>query len=106
LVIISGEVGVGKSHLALALADQTVQQSSLVLTGHCYEFEGTLSYQALVEMLRSAAALIRYVHLVLLHRAALARLVPEMVEEVDYSITLPDDVRAQLFEAALTRSES
>lgn len=101
IVIISGEAGIGKSHLALSLADQIAQQQHVVLIGHCYEFEGALSYQALVEMLRSAAALIRRVNLVPVHRAALAHLVPDVMEDVDHWIIPADDLRAQLFEAML-----
>ncbi len=103
--LISGEAGVGKSHLALSLTNYVAQRGGLALIGHCYEFERALPYQAIVEMLRSAAHLLRQADLPLVHRAVLARLIPDVlglagspVEEVTVS---PDEVRAQLFEAIL-----
>jgi predicted ATPase len=102
---VSGEAGVGKIHLALSLANQVTRQDGLVMVGHCYEFERALPYQALVEMLRSATHLFRHVDLPAAHRAALARLAPDIIgvtgtprKEV---ATSSDDLRLQLFEAVL-----
>jgi DNA-binding SARP family transcriptional activator len=105
LVIVGGEAGVGKSHLALNLTDDAAQQGGLALIGHCYEFERALPYQAIVEMLRSAANLLRNADLPAVHRATLARLVPDVLglagRPVEEATVSPDDLRAQLFEALL-----
>jgi DNA-binding SARP family transcriptional activator len=102
---ISGEAGVGKSCLALSLTNYVAQQGGLALIGHCYEFERALPYQAIVEMLRSAAHLLRQADFPAAHRVTLARLTPEVMgltgslaEEIQIS---PDDLRAQLFEGLL-----
>ncbi|MBI1881733.1 MAG: AAA family ATPase, partial [Chloroflexi bacterium] len=105
LAIVGGEAGVGKSHLALNLADYAAQQGGLALIGHCYEFERALPYQAIVEMLRSVANLLRNAGLPAVHRATLARLVPDVLgvagRPVEEATVSPDDLRAQLFEALL-----
>lgn len=105
LALVGGEAGVGKSHLALNLADYAIQQSGLALVGHCYEFERALPYQAIVEMLRSAANLLRNAALPAIHRATLARLVPDILgvagRPVEEATLSPDDLRAQLFETLL-----
>jgi DNA-binding SARP family transcriptional activator len=103
LVIVSGEAGVGKSHLARALTDHVVARGGLALVGHCYEFERALPYGAVVEMLRSAAPLLRHADLAPAHRAALARLAPDVLgvagPPAAESEAPATDLRAQLFEA-------
>lgn len=105
LAIVGGEAGVGKSHLTLSLADDAIQQGGLALVGHSYEFERALPYQAMVEMLRSAANLLRNATLPAVYRVTLARLVPDVLgvadRLVEEAIISPDDLRAQLFEALL-----
>ncbi|MGQ0600303.1 MAG: ATP-binding protein, partial [Anaerolineales bacterium] len=101
-VIVSGEAGVGKSHLTHKLADEAAQHGGLALVGHCYEFERALPYQAITEMLRAAAHPLRHASLPPAHRAALMQLAPEVwgassaVTEMSAA-----DMRAQLFEALL-----
>jgi DNA-binding SARP family transcriptional activator len=113
LVIISGEAGVGKSHLALALADAVIRHNGMALTGYCFEFEQALPYQAITEMLRSASNLIQHVDLPAVHRAVLAHLVPDVLGTAGSLLASgpPADLRDQLFEAlvqaflALARSQ-
>lgn len=103
-IILSGESGVGKSHLALNLASYAAQQGGLILVGHCYEFERALPYQGILELLRSAGHLIPHVDLAPAHRAALARIVPEMLETNHpprSDEVLEGDFRSQLLEALL-----
>ncbi len=105
IVIVSGEAGVGKTLVAFSLADDAAQQGGLALVGHCYEFESTLPYQAIVEMLRSAANVLRHTDLLSTHRVMLARLVPEVVGVTSPPAGEPgissDELRIQLFEAIL-----
>jgi DNA-binding SARP family transcriptional activator len=105
LVIVSGEAGVGKSDLMHWLAQEVDRRKGLVLAGQCYEFERSLPYHPIVEMLRPAVGLLQHVRLLPAYRALLARLVPEMLE----AISMPGgtaeltavDYRLQLFEAFL-----
>ena len=53
LVLVSGEVGVGKTRLAEEFAEQLRGQGVRVMWGRCYEFERTLPYQPIVEALRA-----------------------------------------------------
>lgn len=103
LAIVSGEAGVGKSHLIRTLAYQVSRRGGLPLIGHCYEFENTLPYQPIAESLRAAAPILQTLPLSPAHRAALARLLPEIIEtqEISRLTFSPDDLRAQLFEALL-----
>jgi DNA-binding SARP family transcriptional activator len=105
LVILSGEAGVGKSDLVRWLENSAAQSGGLVLTGQCYQFERTLPYQPIVEMLRAAVGPLQHTALLPAYRALLARLVPEILEtagppggEADL---LTGDLRPQLYEAML-----
>lgn len=100
-LIISGEAGIGKTHLAMRLADYASRRGALVLLGHCYEFEHALPYQPIVEMLRSSQAMFHYLELPPAHRAVLARLAPDIfpVDPRPVSATAEgSDDRDQLFE--------
>jgi predicted ATPase/DNA-binding SARP family transcriptional activator len=103
LVIVSGEAGVGKTHLVRGLADYVARRGGLALVGHCYEFERALPYQAIVEMLRAAANPLRHADLAPAHRAALARLAPDLLGAAGVpataAATSSEEVRAQLYEA-------
>jgi DNA-binding SARP family transcriptional activator len=113
LAIVSGEPGVGKSHLVRSLADHATQQGGLALLGHCHEHEQALPFQAIVEMLRPATHLLRYADLAPAHRATLARLAPDVlgaagsppITLASFSAGQGDDtsspLRPQLFEALL-----
>jgi DNA-binding SARP family transcriptional activator len=103
LAIVSGEAGVGKSHLVRNLTYQISHRGGLPLIGHCYEFENTLPYQPILDSLRPAAHLIRNLDLTPSHRSTLAGLLPELFEknELPNAALSPDDLRAQLFETLL-----
>lgn len=100
LLIVSGEAGVGKTHLTMSLADYASRRGALVLVGHCYEFEHALPYQSLVEMLRSSQVMLRHLDLAPAHRAVLARLAPDIFRIGSRSLVEESrDNRDQLFEA-------
>jgi DNA-binding SARP family transcriptional activator len=102
IVIVSGEAGVGKTLLASSAAEYAAKQAGLVLVGHCYEFERTLPYQAIVEMLRSAANVLRHTDLAPTHRVMLARLVPDVVGVASPPAEVSsDELRIRLLEAIL-----
>lgn len=103
LAIISGEAGIGKSHLIRTVAHQVAQLGGLPLIGYCYEFENTLPYQPIVDALRSVSASLQGLNLSNVHRAALARLLPDIFdsnEAAKFQLT-PEELRVQLFEALL-----
>ncbi len=101
-VIVSGEAGVGKSHLINSLAGYAATRGGLTLTGHCYEFERALPYQAIVEMLRAAAGVLPLADLPPAHRASLAILAPDVLGAAGAPPLGADaESRAQLFEAIL-----
>jgi DNA-binding SARP family transcriptional activator len=103
LAILSGEAGVGKSHLARSLAFQVARSGGLPLTGYCYEFEASLPYQPVVEMLRTVLAQVQGSALPSTYRSTLARLIPEVQDnrELPEPEADPDSLRAILFEAFL-----
>jgi serine/threonine protein kinase/tetratricopeptide (TPR) repeat protein len=51
MVMISGEPGIGKSHLARALLEEARRRGALGIIGHCYEMEGAPPYVPFIEML-------------------------------------------------------
>lgn len=51
LALISGEPGVGKTHLTHAILAEATQRDCLGIVGHCYEMEGAPPYTPFVEML-------------------------------------------------------
>src|ERR1039458_5202021 len=51
LVLIGGEAGVGKSHLARAVLEEAKSQGALGIVGHCYEMEGAPPYVPFIEIL-------------------------------------------------------
>lgn len=51
LALISGEPGVGKTHLTRAILADAAQRRCLGVVGHCYEMEGAPPYVPFVEML-------------------------------------------------------
>jgi DNA-binding SARP family transcriptional activator len=102
LAIVSGEAGVGKSHLALGLAEYVTRRGGLVFVGRCYEFEAALPYQAIIGMLRPAANMVRQADLPPPYRSALARLAPDIMGAAGGPAeAAPGDSREQLFEALL-----
>lgn len=105
LAMVRGEAGVGKSHLVLGLADYAAQRGGLALTGHCYQFEHALPYQAIVETLRSAGSLVQHIDLAPSYRAPLAQFMPDVWgaagQPTAYDVAFKVDDRDQLFEALL-----
>jgi tetratricopeptide (TPR) repeat protein len=101
LVVVSGEAGVGKSHLVKNLAQHVSHQGGYPLFGYCYEFENTLPHQPILEMLRQAAPLIKASDIPSIHLTTLAHLLPDLFEPYHSShLSLsPDELRAQLYEA-------
>jgi DNA-binding SARP family transcriptional activator len=98
-LIMSGEAGVGKTSLSQHLVALAAQQGGLPLTGHCYEFENALPYEALAEMLRAAATPLAQVELPNLLRASLGRIAPAVAaDHQPLPGSTSDESRLQLFE--------
>src|SRR5215470_13101171 len=55
LIMIGGEPGIGKTHLASALLDAARSRGAFAVTGHCYEMEGSPPYLPFIEMLEHSA---------------------------------------------------
>src|SRR5262249_23585640 len=55
LVLISGEPGIGKTHLTTALLEAARLRGAFAVTGHCYEMEGSLPYVPFIEQLEHCA---------------------------------------------------
>jgi serine/threonine protein kinase/tetratricopeptide (TPR) repeat protein len=51
MVMIGGEPGIGKTHLARAILDEAKRRGAVGVIGHCYEMEGAPPYVPFVEML-------------------------------------------------------
>lgn len=103
LAIVSGEAGVGKSHLLRNLAYQVSRGGGLSLIGYCYEFENSLPYQPVIELLRPVASMVQSLPLPAIERAALAKLLPEAFDREEFpdAMLSPEEVRSQFFEALL-----
>ena len=85
LVLVSGEVGVGKTRLIEEFAHRLRWQGSQVLWGRCYEFERALPYQPFTELLRTALTILTQVELASFPEWVLkevARLTPEVLERI------------------------
>jgi DNA-binding SARP family transcriptional activator/predicted ATPase len=83
LVLVSGEVGVGKTRLVEEFTRRLRWQGSQVLWGRCYEFERALPYQPVVEALRTALPGLTQAELDSFPAWVLkeaARLIPEVLE--------------------------
>src|SRR6185436_19463218 len=55
VVLLTGEAGIGKTRVALALADIALQRSAMVLWGACLEDQGAPAYWPWVQALRQFA---------------------------------------------------
>lgn len=82
VAFIGGPAGMGKSHLAQAVADQARDLGFWVFSGHCQEAEGRVPYAPLVDILESALRTFpdpaRFVQLAGPSAAAVAKLLPRL----------------------------
>jgi ABC-type oligopeptide transport system substrate-binding subunit/DNA-binding SARP family transcriptional activator len=106
LVLMSGEVGVGKSLLAEEFANRLRREGARVLWGNCYEYERALPYQPVAEALRTVLPGLTPEELASFPSWSLeevARLVPEVLDKHPgleaASAISSDEQRARLFEA-------
>jgi predicted ATPase/DNA-binding SARP family transcriptional activator len=106
LVIIDGEVGIGKTRLVQELLDQAEPDFHLLM-GRCYESEMTLPYQPLVEALRGYLPTLDVSKLQIssLWLREVSKLVPELSEalpDLPNSVPLNSDTeRSRLFEGVV-----
>jgi tetratricopeptide (TPR) repeat protein len=106
LVVIGGEPGIGKTHLISALAQAARMCGALVITGHCYEMEGSPPYTPFVEMIEWSVrngSRDNLRHALGEEAAEVARLMPElrqMYPDIPPALELPpDQQRRYLFNA-------
>ncbi|HTV15119.1 MAG TPA: protein kinase [Acidobacteriaceae bacterium] len=106
LVVIGGEPGIGKTSLVEALADAARLRGALVLTGHCYEAEGSPPYVPFIEMLEASLAhgsRDTFRHLLGEEAPEIARIMPElrqMFPDIPPALDLPhEQQRRFLFNA-------
>jgi hypothetical protein len=106
MVLIGGEAGVGKSHLARAVLEEAQSRGALGIVGHCYEMEGAPPYVPFIEMLEYITRMapregLR--HSLGDDAPEVARLMPElrnMYPDIPPAITLPPEQRRRyLFNA-------
>jgi len=106
LVIIDGEVGIGKTRLVQELLDQAEPDFHLLI-GRCYESEMALPYQPLVEALRGYLPTLDLSRLQVSHLwlREVSKLVPELSEalpDLPNSVPLNTDTeRSRLFEGVV-----
>ncbi len=106
MVMIGGEPGIGKSHLARALVEEARRRGALGAIGHCYEMEGAPPYAPFLEMLDYILRMApreSLRHSLGDHASEVARLFPELREmypEIPPPIQLPpEQQRRYLFNA-------
>jgi DNA-binding SARP family transcriptional activator/predicted ATPase len=103
LVVIMGEAGIGKSHLAEELRYWVKQQGFATAVSRCYMAAGSLAYAPVVELLRSPAIGPRIRRLAGPWVAEISRLLPELGAErpelIPASPVVDDWQRARLFDA-------
>jgi DNA-binding SARP family transcriptional activator/predicted ATPase len=88
IVLVSGEVGVGKTRLVAEFADGLRWQGVRVLSGRCYEFERVLPYQPFAEALHAALPALSQEELAACPAWALdavTHLVPELQDRITQS---------------------
>lgn len=102
LLILSGEAGIGKTHLAEDLLRWANRQGILTAVAQCYPAEGDLAYAPLTALLRSDGLKSGLARLGVEWRVEIARLMPELVATPPPPLTQQWQ-RQRLFEA-LTRA--
>ncbi len=79
MLLVTGEAGIGKSHLAEGLYRHVQEQGYLAASARCYEAEGRLALAPVVEWLRSPALRPHLVSLDRVWLTEIARLLPELL---------------------------
>lgn len=99
LVVITGEAGIGKTHLAETLVNWVRRQGAQVCSSRCYPAEGSLSFSPLIEWMRSR----NLEYLDRQSRREIGCLLPELLGEESPPISRPDEKehRRLLFDAIL-----
>jgi len=106
VVLISGEPGIGKTHLSSALVDAARRRGAHALAGHCYEMEGSPPYVPFAEQLEDVARQLpqdTFRHTLGSEASEVARIMPElrrMFPDIPQPIDLPpEQQRRYLFNA-------
>ncbi len=81
LVVLSGEAGIGKTHLAEELLRWAEQQGFSTASAHCYPGEGEMIYAPVIAWLRAQPMRSRRTTLTPVWLAEIARLLPELRDE-------------------------
>ena len=85
MAIISGEPGIGKTRLADELYQSCVRQGHAAARSRCYAGQGQVAYAPVAEWLRSDAVRAGWTNLGPAQLAELARLLPEIREQLPES---------------------
>jgi DNA-binding SARP family transcriptional activator/predicted negative regulator of RcsB-dependent stress response len=104
LVLVQGEVGVGKTRLVQEVIESA--PGTCLLVGHAYEADGTPPYQPLIEAIRSAHPVLASLNppIPSLWLQEVSRLVPELGARTMEAAggatrgTYPEEARSRLFE--------
>lgn len=80
-LILSGEAGIGKTHLAEEILQWVSRQGYLSAVAHCFASEGGLAYGPVADWLRSEALRKRWIVLEPVWLTELARVMPEINSE-------------------------
>jgi tetratricopeptide (TPR) repeat protein len=106
LVMIGGEPGIGKSHLARAVIEEARRRGALGILGHCSDMEGTPPYAPFIEMLEYITRMVpreSFRYSLGDQASEVARMMPELREmypEIPPAIQLPPEhERRYLFNA-------
>lgn len=79
ILLLSGEAGIGKTHLTSAFVQWTQRLGHTVASAQCYPAEGTLAYAPIISWLRAAPLRMQWEKLDGVWLAEVARLLPEAV---------------------------
>ena len=102
LLVLSGEVGIGKTHLAEELLTEVGRQGIVTAIARCYAVEGELAYTPVVAWLRTKALRPALAALDAVWLTEVARLLPDLLERPGLPPPSPlkeDWQRQRLFEA-------
>ena len=99
VAVISGEPGIGKTRLGDELYQSCVRQGHAVARSRCYAGQGELAYAPIAEWLRANPVRIGFTSLRPHQRAELARLAPEIRDQLPDLDALPPDHPVSLAES-------